>query len=251
LEPLRGKAQTALDQLGVQIVTGVRQPGTRLPNEVDLAETLGISRPSLREALRALATKGLIDTRTRSGTIVRDRQQWDMLDPDVLRWYENAPPDLAFLLDLLEVRGMFEPAAARLAAERGTSEQLLAIERAFRGMADSDPKRDRAESCERDLEFHERIIAAANNRILTRFASNIRSALLAAFRISSNARDSYAHSLQEHWAVADTILRREPDAAEQAMRQLLAGTRRDLAPGYKPEIVQAAPRRRAAGAGRR
>ena len=116
MQPFRGIAQSALDRIGSEIVTGGRPPGARLPSEAELSQLLGISRPSLREALRALSSKGLIDTRTRSGTVVREKEHWDILDPDVLRWCEAAPPDLAFLLDLLEVRVMFEPVAARLAA---------------------------------------------------------------------------------------------------------------------------------------
>ena len=63
-------------------------------------------------------------------------------------------------------------------------------------------------------------------------AAAIRTALLAAFTLSSNARESYENSLNEHWAVAAAIRRRSPDEADHAMRQLLAGAARDLAPAY-------------------
>jgi len=86
--------------------------------------------------------------------------------------------------------------------------------------------------CRHDLAFHELIIAATGNRLLIRFADAIRTALLAAFRLSSNARESYENSLAEHWAVAAAIRRRAPEDAERAMRDLLAGTARDLAPAY-------------------
>ncbi|HVE89834.1 MAG TPA: FCD domain-containing protein [Burkholderiaceae bacterium] len=72
----------------------------------------------------------------------------------------------------------------------------------------------------------------ASNPLLIHFAAAIRIALLAAFRLSSNARKSYQDSLAEHWAVAVAIRRRDPDEAEQAIRKLLAGTARDLAPAY-------------------
>ena len=97
--------------------------------------------------------------------------------------------------------------------------------------------------CRYDLAFHELIIAATGNRLLVGFAAAIRTALLAAFRLSSNARKSYENSLSEHWAVAAAIRRRSPDEADQAMRILLAGTARDLAPAYEKN-VRAKSRRR-------
>lgn len=225
------KSARVVDTLGLQIVSGALAPGTLLPPETQLASRLGISRPSLREGLRALAQKGLVEARTRRGTVVTERAEWDVLDPDVLRWHVSVAPDPAFFMDLLEVRAIFEPAAARIAAARAAPAQIVGIEEAFRAMAASLPG-DVEACCQHDLAFHERIIAASGNRLLVRFAVAIRTALLGAFRLSSNARASYENSLAEHWAVAEAIRRRDAAAAEQAMHQLLAGTARDLAPAY-------------------
>jgi len=238
----RPKSRDVVDVLGVKIVSGKLAPGDLLPTEAQLSRRLGISRPSLREGLKALAQKGLIEGRTRRGTVVCDRWHWDVLDADVLRWLAAAPPDPAFFMDLLDVRVIFEPAAARMAAARASPEQILAIERAFEAMAAALP--DDVESCcAHDLAFHELITSATGNRLLIRFAAAIRTALLAAFRLSSNARASYENSLAEHFAVARAIRTRSPDAAEQAMRDLLAGTARDLAPAYE-KLLPAAPVRR-------
>ncbi|HEY2968480.1 MAG TPA: FadR/GntR family transcriptional regulator [Casimicrobiaceae bacterium] len=221
-----------IDTLGMKIVSGELASGALLPSETTLAQSLGLSRPSLREALRALARKGLVDARTRRGTLVNDKPQWNVLDADVLRWIAAAPPDPAFFMELLDLRTIIEPAAARLAASRATPEQILAIEDAFRAMAAALPG-DVEGCCQHDLAFHQLIIAATGNRLLVHVAAAIRTALLAAFRLSSNARESYENSLAEHWAVAAAIRRRSPDEAEAAMRVLLAGTARDLAPAYE------------------
>lgn len=221
----RFKSEDVIDALGMKIVSGELAPGALLPTETRLAQSLGLSRPSLREALRALARKGLVDARTRRGTLVNDKFHWNVLDADVLRWIAAAPPDPAFFMDLLDLRVIFEPAAARLAASRATPEQILAIESAFRAMAAALPGNVEG-CCQHDLAFHELIIAATGNRLLIRVAAAIRTALLAAFRLSSNARESYENSLAEHRAVAAAIRRRSPDDAEQAMRDLLAGTAR-------------------------
>ena len=92
--------------------------------------------------------------------------------------------------------------------------------------------------CLNDLDFHERIIAAAGNIFLARFAAVIRTALRTSFLVSYDARELYENSLSEHWAVIDAISKRMPGEAERAMRFLLKGTARDLAPAFphiKPE----------------
>jgi DNA-binding FadR family transcriptional regulator len=226
------KSQHLVDALGSRIVSGALAPGDLLPTEAELGAQLGISRPSVREGLRALAHKGLVEGRTRRGTKVTPRTSWDLLDDDVLRWLSIAPPDPAFFMDLLDVRMIVEPAAARLAAARATPEQVLAIEFAYRGMVESTPH-DMEACCANDLALHELIITATGNRMLIRFAGAIRTALLACVRIASSARETPSEaSLSEHGAVAAAIRRRDPAEAEQAMRALLAGTIRDLAPAY-------------------
>ena len=226
------KSEKVVDLLGLAIVSGERVPGSLLPTEAALSTRLKISRASLRQGLHALALKGLVEGRTRRGTMVNERSLWDVLDPDVLRWIALSPPDPKFFMELLDVRVIFEPAAARIAAERASAAQVLAIENAFRAMVAALPD-DVDTCCRHDLAFHELITDATGNPLLIRFAAAIRTALLAAFRLSSNARKSYEDSLAEHWAVAVAIRRRDPDAAEQAMRTLLAGTARDLAPAYE------------------
>lgn len=242
----RFKSQDVLDAIGLKIVSGELTPGALLPTEAKLAQNFGLSRPSLREGLRALAHKGLVEARTRRGTTVHHKRYWNVLDADVLRWIAASPPDPAFYLDLLDVRNIFEPAAARLAASRATPEQILGIEDAFRAMAGALPH-DVEGCCRHDLLFHELIIAATGNRLLIHITAAIRTALLAAFRLSSNARASYENSLVEHWAVAVAIRRRLPEEAERAMRELLAGTARDLAPAYAVQS-RAGPRPRGAAA---
>jgi GntR family transcriptional regulator, galactonate operon transcriptional repressor len=229
----RRKADGATHALGQRIVDGRLQAGELLPTEADLGRKLGMSRPSLREGLRALAGKGLVESRTRRGTMVCPKSSWNILDADVLGWMANAPPDREYLMALLELRTIIEPAAARLAAQRASPRQILDIEGAYRAMAAALPN-DVEACCRHDLQLHEGVIAAADNVFLSGFAMAIRTALLSSFRISANARESYENSLAEHWAVADAIRRRAPADAERAMRLLLKGTARDLVPAFNP-----------------
>jgi DNA-binding FadR family transcriptional regulator len=227
------KADGVLDRLGLQVVAGRYAPSNRLPTEEELVRKLGISRPSVREALKALSRKGLVESRARRGTVVLAKERWDLLDPEVLRWMAAAPPDHAFLIGLIELRSIMEPAAARLAAQRATPAQILDIERAFRGMEESLPHD--VEAChQHDLAFHEAIFAASGNVMLYRLYTAIRAVLLTLFRVSVEARESYQRSLAEHGAVAAAIGRRRPAEAEEAMHQMLAGTVRDLEPAFRP-----------------
>lgn len=246
----RRKADGVLDEIGQQIVSGQLGPGERLPTEAQLAQQLGVSRPSLREALTALARKGLVEPRARRGTLALPKDRWDVLDPDVLRWMVVAPPDPEFLIVLLEARTIFEPAAARLAAQRATPAQIVEIERAYRDMAASLPH-DVEACCRHDLALHEGIIAASGNVLLSRLALTIRTALLALFQISANARESYENSLAEHRAVVVAIRRRAAEEAEEAMRRLLAGTARDLAPALEPNPGQTRTKERVQSAASR
>lgn len=238
------KADSVLDKIGQQIVSGQIAPGERLPTEMELTQRLGISRPSLREALNALARKGLVEARARRGTTALGKKHWDVLDPDVLRWMAAAPPDPEFLIVLLEARMIFEPAAARLAAQRATAAQIVAIENSYRDMAASLPD-DLESCCRHDLALHEGIIVASGNPLLIRLTTTIRTALLSLIQISSDARESYENSLVEHRAVVVAIRQRDPDEADRAMQRLLKGTARDLTPALEQRAAEAEPKSKA------
>jgi GntR family transcriptional regulator, galactonate operon transcriptional repressor len=238
------KADSVLDRIGQQIVSGDIAPGERLPTEMELTRQHRISRPSLREALNALAHKGLVEARARRGTLALGKEHWDVLDPDLLRWMAAAPPDPEFLIVLLEARMIFEPAAARLAAQRATPAQIVAIENSYRDMAAALPE-DLESCCRHDLALHEGIIAASGNPLLIRLATTIRTALLSLIKISSDARESYENSLAEHRAVVVAIRQRDPDEADRSMQRLLKGTARDLTPALELGAAEAEPKRKA------
>ena len=92
--------------------------------EDDLAEQLSVSRTSIREAVKVLSAKGLLQARRRVGVRVRDRDDWDLLDPQVLSWHPDVGRDEALTTSLIEARRIIEPAAAGLAAKRATAADL-------------------------------------------------------------------------------------------------------------------------------
>jgi DNA-binding FadR family transcriptional regulator len=113
------KADSVTCVIGQRILDGRLQVGELLPTEAQLGRELGMSRTSLREGLRALAAKGLVESRTRRGTMVRPKTSWDILDPDVLAWMANAPPDHEYLMALLEVRTFKTRAQVHFAPQDG------------------------------------------------------------------------------------------------------------------------------------
>ncbi len=129
-------------ELGRRIVVGDLQPGDVLPREEVLAESMEVSRTALREALKVLSAKGLIEARPKTGTRVRPKDAWNQLDADVLSWRCASMPTDDFIEKLVEMREIIEPAAAASAAKRRTTAQLAKIDHAYRKMeAAKDPRR--------------------------------------------------------------------------------------------------------------
>jgi DNA-binding FadR family transcriptional regulator len=188
------------------MAAGEYQEGEVLPVEQDLADSLEVGRNALREAVKVLSGKGLISTAPRSGTKVRPRGEWNMLDPDVLRWH--ADPDIAtekFMLDLIEMRGIIEPKAAELAAVRATKEEVAAILSAYDTMAGSGD--DRQARLEADIQFHSAILRASHNEVLNHFKYAIAAYLKAHFKhggeVSGEIDDKdLGRHRQIAWAIA-------------------------------------------------
>ena len=120
--------------IGVDIIAGRYAEGARLPGDAELTAMFGVSRPVLRESVKTLVAKGLLTTKARVGTIVRERGAWNMFDADVLAWHLDAGIDRRFLGDLAEIRLAVEPRAAALAAERRTEADLAVLERTMQRM---------------------------------------------------------------------------------------------------------------------
>ena len=111
-------AQIVLE-LGSHIISGEIKPGSILTSDI-LESQFGVSRTVVREALKVLHDKGLTRARTKVGTIVLEREEWNLLDPDVISWLRDSSLPPQFLKDLEEVRSSYEPRVARMAAERSS-----------------------------------------------------------------------------------------------------------------------------------
>src|SRR5438046_5262201 len=126
--PRRGLHGAVVHDIGLRIVQGELEAGDPLPTEDELSGELSVSRTVLREAIKVLAAKRLVESRPKTGTRVRQRAEWNLLDPDVLAWQLEAGPSPQFLEDTVELRAIIEPAAARLPAEPATDEQIADLQ---------------------------------------------------------------------------------------------------------------------------
>jgi DNA-binding FadR family transcriptional regulator len=214
-----------VEWLGRRIVSGELTNGSQLPNEADLAAQLKVSRGGVREAVKALAAKGLVEPRPRLGTRVLPREQWNLMDREVIDWHGNAAAP-EFLDDLLELRLMVEPGAAQLAAERASDEQLAALEAAYAGMAEHAPLLPGAEPAfvEADLAFHLTLLRASGNQLVQHLGRLLETSLHHGLEASSHVPGSVAATLPLHRAVLLAVRGRRPTAAARAMRKLIETT---------------------------
>jgi DNA-binding FadR family transcriptional regulator len=203
-----------LDRLGRDIVGGRVAEGATLPREEELAATYRVSRTVVRDAVRMLAAKGLVETRTKRGTIVRQRATWHLFDDDVLRWL-IAGGHGQVVQDLIELRQVIEPAAARLAAQRATAEDIERIRQACAQMAGNVAEKDGF--LEADVAFHTAVLQASHNEGMAQLSQAIKVALLHAFDRSTKIRDATRMALPLHQAVYEAIRARNPMAAADAM----------------------------------
>jgi DNA-binding FadR family transcriptional regulator len=217
-----GKASihdTIVFELGSEIVNGRLRPGDKLPRDQDLMARFAASRTALREAMKVLSSKGLIEARQRAGTHVRPRADWDLLDPDVLSWHEPENISESFTADLVELRELIEPVAARLAADRATVGDLERMENAYLRMEEFV---DDYEAWYRaDLDFHLAVLHASHNQLVQRLAGIIGTVLNIGFKLQQQARIPLRESLESHYQVFQGIRDRDRRSAERAMRVVI------------------------------
>lgn len=213
-------------QLGTAIVRGEYPPGATLPGELELAAQFGASRNLVREAIKGLAGKGLLESRKKAGTKVRPRVDWQMLDRDLLGWRLEHGPELDFATNLLALREAIEPAAAAAAARHQDKAAIASIRAAFAGMVAA--QTDRRRFAAPDLQFHKAILAASGNEFMTAFGSMIEAALAAFIRISLRHTEAPGPSIPMHEAVLLAIEAGNSDGASAAMLALLTRTRANI-----------------------
>ncbi|WP_329108808.1 FadR family transcriptional regulator [Micromonospora sp. NBC_01699] len=208
----------AIHKIKEMIVSGELRPGDRLPKEADLADRLGLSRNSLREAVKALSVIRVLDVRQGDGTYVTS------LDPGLLLDAMSFVVDFHrddTVLQFLEVRRILEPAAAAMAAQRMTEEGIATLRTLLDGLG-GEPTIDALVA--NDLEFHRQIAAGAGNDVLCSLIDSLSGPTTRARIWRGLTQESaVARTREQHAAILDAIASRQPELARSWATVHVAG----------------------------
>ena len=221
-------ADSVAAELEKRILEGSLKPGDRLPSERTLALEMGVSRPSLREAMQKLVSKGLLSTRHGGGTVVTDRLEATFTDP----WQEMLRGHPMLHSDMLEFRHMLEGEAALLAAERATEEDIQRIDTAYKAL-DAAYDTDDMQACIAfDVAFHQAIAEAAHNALIGHLSASLMRVVhghIAGNLVHLHKRPRQWEQIRaQHRQIWLAVRSREGQAAQQAARAHIGFVRQSM-----------------------
>lgn len=205
-------------ELGKAIIRG-EYNDHGLPTEAELCDKFGVSRSAVREAVKMLSAKGLISSKPRQGIRVEAEEEWNIFDPDLLRWSLESNPSMKVLKEFLQVRIAIEPEAAALAARYASQEQLDAIEAALEKMKNAEENSQ--EDLDADIAFHISILYASNNRFYVRLRDFIKTALRVSISHTSPMKGNHDGIVEDHAKVFNAIKNRNAERAKHSMLLLI------------------------------
>lgn len=215
-----------IQKIQTEITAGILEAGEKLPPERELAVKYGVSRTSIREALRLLELNDFVEIRPGDGTFIKTNEQQTIqqqLTSVALK------TDQTTLYEMLELRLILESQCAALAALRATGQDIEKIARTLEAMKNTD---DEEIGIQADLDFHMAIAAAANNSVLAQlissFASHMRSTIEVTRKHRLSSKENFARTLEEHRAIFIAISRGESDRAKVLMEDHIRTIRQEL-----------------------
>lgn len=237
-------SQTVVRQIEQLILRGILRPGERLPSERDLAEELGVSRPSLRDALADLSERGLLVSRAGSGVFVAD-VLGSAFSPALIRLFASHDEAVS---DYIAFRRDIEGLAAERAAKLGSETDLRVIDTIFRKMEVAHQKRDPSDEAQLDAEFHMAIIEASHNVIMLHMLRSmfdlLRQGVFYNRQMLFRNRMTRDQLLDQHRAMNTALQARDPAAARAAVEAHLAYVEQAFAEQLRAEKHEAIARQR-------
>ena len=215
-------AEEVVERLRDMIHSGELSSGDRLPPERDLAKLLGVSRPTLRAGIRSLSTVGILQSKQGAGTFVAAADESPTLDGSALKMLSalhGFTPD-----EMFEARLALEMSIASLAAERATSEQMTLMAEEITGMYAS--LNDPEQYLVHDMQFHQTIAAASNNRILTSLMNMVARILFESRSKTVHRALDLKESAEQHHNIYRAMRERDPQSARDAMHDHLVETQK-------------------------
>jgi DNA-binding FadR family transcriptional regulator len=213
--------------IATDICADVFPIGAFLPTEAELCLRYGVSRTVIRESLKILESKGLVRGRSRVGTVVCPKEEWNILDQQVLEWIGPRIFELDLLTCVLDARRAIEPFAAQFAAERATVQEVAEIERAWQAMRDAEGDLDAFTKA--DVAFHAGLLKASHNQVFMQLASIIQAALEFSLHASNEAADARDEAVEIHRRLVEALRMRDRAAARECSHRMLDIAARDIA----------------------
>lgn len=237
-------ADSVAAELEKRILEGSLKPGDRLPAERSLALELGVSRPSLREAMQKLVSKGLLSTRHGGGTHVTDRLESHFADP----WQDMVKGHPHLHRDLLEFRQMLESEAARMAADRATAADIQRLDDVYAKMELAYASKDLVASIDTDVAFHQAIAEASHNVLIGHLTASLMRVIHG--HVSNNLEHLHVRPQRwsqleaQHHAIWQAIREGKPDEAARAAGDHIEFVRQSIEDNaVEMERLQSAQRR--------
>src|SRR5271155_3074802 len=212
-------------ELAMRILKGTLGPETDPRTEVELCRELGVSRTVLREAVKVLAAKGLVEVRPKTGMRIKPREEWTLIDRELMMWQAEIGISEDFVNNLYEVRLMLEPSTAAIAAVNATEEDLDGIRKALELMEQE--LSNFTAYVKDDIDFHDRISRATHNSFLIQINRILLYALRGSQSLFRKHREDSRLALTLHKDVADAILHRDKERARSAMLRLVHQAQKD------------------------
>jgi DNA-binding FadR family transcriptional regulator len=227
----RGLHAYVVDEVGRRIVTRVIEADSVLDLGA-LEKEFGASHTAMREAIKVLTAKQLVDARPKLGTYVLPRVYWNLLDADVMSWRDA---DVRLQEELAEARAVMEPAAADLAARRARASDMARIWDSLDKMVNANlvvPSSGDSWHAvtDADVEFHAAIAAASGNELFEHFQRLLMPAMRAR-DLATLPSHHEADFIEDHRRVAEAIAAGDPDGASAAMASLVARAKEDFHAG--------------------
>lgn len=202
-------------EIARKIMSGDLAQNQIIPTEMSLCEQFSISRTALREAIKLLTSKGLLESRPKIGTRVKTRDHWNFLDSQLLDWVTDIGDNEAVYREFLALRIAIEPEAAALAAKNATAEQRVLLSTTFQKMEELSVNFDAEQWIEADMEFHRLVFLSTGNRFYLPFA-NVLCTMFKSFIGHSSEKGGTC--ISEHRAIYTSIMACD---AEKLEKQIL------------------------------
>lgn len=218
-------AEKVSDIILDRIASGYYSIGQLMPAESEIAEELEVSRLTLRESIKNLAARGVLEVRHGKRNRVASPEQWSVVDPQLAQIRGKLTGDpIAWITQLMEARHIIEVGASELAATRITNEQLEELERSLQSMREANENHDSTASVTADMIFHRTIIKAANNEYISATYAPLEEILETVRRTTSSSPEVRADAEHWHSEIYAALAARSPQKTRDAMRSHMSQT---------------------------